>query len=296
MRRRAALQKLALLGAATGFASWPVRAANARAGFVYVGPRRDWGWNESHAITAPSLARLAGATSEASVPESTDYDSGKDTPETRAYTQAIEGLIAGGTGLVFSTSVGHDPFLRAAATQHPEVAFRQVSLLPMEANPANLGSQNALINQGHFVNGVAAGLCTRTNRMGFVAGLPFGSVLLNVNSFLLGCRRTNPKATVQVIFTGGWGEAARAARHGRPAQCRDHGTFDGDVERFRGSDRPGCRRRARRRSDLRQALHARRPLLTGCGEALDRSPVLVFSAFHSGWCAPSASLRAVAAD
>ena len=45
--------------------------------------------------------------------------------------------------------------------------------------------------------------------MGFVAGLPFGSVLLNVNSFLLGCRRTNPKATVQVIFTGGWGEAAR---------------------------------------------------------------------------------------
>ena len=209
MRRRAALQKLALLGAATGFASWPVRAANARAGFVYVGPRRDWGWNESHAITAPSLARLAGATSEASVPESTDYDSGKDTPETRAYTQAIEGLIAGGTGLVFSTSVGHDPFLRAAATQHPEVAFRQVSLLPMEANPANLGSQNALINQGHFVNGVAAGLCTRTNRMGFVAGLPFGSVLLNVNSFLLGCRRTNPKATVQVIFTGGWGEAAR---------------------------------------------------------------------------------------
>lgn len=209
MRRRAAFGRLALLGAAPVLASWPARAANARAGFVYIGPRGDWGWNESHAIAAPSLARLSGAPFEASLPESTDYDSGKDTPETLAYAKAIEGQIAGGAGLVFSTSVGHDPFLRAAAIRHPDVAFRQASLLPMAGNPTNLGSQNALINQGHFVNGVAAGLCTRTNRMGFVAGLPFGSVLLNVNSFLLGCRRTNPRATVQVIFTGGWEETAR---------------------------------------------------------------------------------------
>src|SRR4029079_10329030 len=43
-----------------------------------------------------------------------------------------------------------------------------------------------------------------TNKLGFVGGLPFGPVLLNVNSFLLGSRQTNPKATVQVIFTGGW--------------------------------------------------------------------------------------------
>jgi simple sugar transport system substrate-binding protein len=40
--------------------------------------------------------------------------------------------------------------------------------------------------------------------LGFVAGKPFGSVLLNVNSFLLGCRQANPHANVRVIFTGEW--------------------------------------------------------------------------------------------
>jgi basic membrane protein A len=41
--------------------------------------------------------------------------------------------------------------------------------------------------------------------------MPFGPVLLNVNSFLLGCRQTNPEATVRVIFTGGWEDAAHDA-------------------------------------------------------------------------------------
>ena len=54
------------------------------------------------------------------------------------------------------------------------------------------------------MNGVAAGLCTTTNKLGFVAGKPFGPVLLNVNSFLLGSRQTNPDASVRVIFTGEW--------------------------------------------------------------------------------------------
>jgi simple sugar transport system substrate-binding protein len=43
------------------------------------------------------------------------------------------------------------------------------------------------------VNGVAAGLCTSTDKLGFVAGMPFGAVLLNVNSFLMGARQTNPR-------------------------------------------------------------------------------------------------------
>ena len=106
--------------------------------------------------------------------------------------------------LIVSTSFGHDPFLWAAAEKHPDVRFRQASALPVTTLPPNVGSQNALINQGHYVNGVAAGLRTASNKLGFVAGFAVGPILLNINSFLLGSRRTNPAATVQVIFTGGW--------------------------------------------------------------------------------------------
>jgi simple sugar transport system substrate-binding protein len=123
----------------------------------------------------------------------------------------MEGLIADGASLIFSTSFDNDPFLLAMAKKYPNVVFRQASALASKTYPPNVGSQNALINQGHYVNGVAAGLSTTTNKLGFVAGLPFGPVLVNVNSFLLGSRKTNPDATVRVIFTGGWEDEAHDA-------------------------------------------------------------------------------------
>jgi basic membrane protein A len=216
--RREALQRLALLGAA-GLVPGILPLGSARAagltlGFVYIGPRLDWGWNQSFAAAAAALKGVPNVRVIQAdyLPESTDYGSGKDTPETRAYTEAMEGLIGGGgAGLVFSTSFDDDPFLLAMAKKYPNIAFRQASALAEGDNPRNVGSQNGLINQGHYVNGVAAGLSTTTNQLGFVAGMPFGTVLLNVNSFLLGSRQTNPDATVRVIFTGGWEDEAHDA-------------------------------------------------------------------------------------
>lgn len=213
MRRRTLLAAATLASPlAVGLALG--RAAHAKTftiGSVYIGPRLDWGWNQSHAVAVTTLARQPGVklVEAPYLPESTDYGSGRDDAETRAYAQALDGLVTAGAGIVFSTSFDDDPFLQAAAQRHPGVAFRQASLSALQKMPANLGSQNALINQGHYVNGVAAGLSTRTNRLGFVAGLPFAAVLLNVNSFLLGARRTNPQARVHVTFTGGWEDAAR---------------------------------------------------------------------------------------
>ena len=209
--RREALKRMALLGAAGLLpAILPIRSAHAadlKAGFVYIGPR------ESFAVAAEALRGVPNAKVVQAdyLPESTNYGSGRDDAETRAYTKAMEDLIADGAGLIVSTSFDADPFLQAMAKKYPNVVFRQASAFASGANPKNVGSQNALINQGHYVNGVAAGLCTKANKLGFVAGMPFGTVLLNVNSFLLGSRQTNPDATVRVIFTGGWEDAAHDA-------------------------------------------------------------------------------------
>jgi simple sugar transport system substrate-binding protein len=217
LNRRDALKRMALLGAAGLVPGLlPVRskrAADLAAGFVYIGPREDWGWNQSFAVAAAALRGVPNVrvVQAGYLPESTDYGSGKDNPETRAYTKALEDLIAGGAGVIFSTSFDEDPFLLAMAKKYPDVVFRQASALASSSNPPNVGSQYALINQGHYVNGVAAGLCTTTNQLGFVAGMPFGTVLLNVNSFLLGTRQTNQDATVRVMFTGGWEDAVHDA-------------------------------------------------------------------------------------
>lgn len=58
---------------------------------------------------------------------------------------------------------------------------------------------------------MAAGLSSKSNKIGFVAAKPIPSVLTNINSFLLGVRKVNPKAVVQVIFTGDWSVPIREA-------------------------------------------------------------------------------------
>ena len=129
--RREALKGIALLGAAglvTGIL--PIRSARAAdltAGFVYIGPRVDWGWNQSFAVAAEALKGVPNVrvVQAGYLPESTNYGSGKDDAETRAYTEAMEGLIADGASLIFSTSFDDDPFLLAMAKKYPNVVFRQ---------------------------------------------------------------------------------------------------------------------------------------------------------------------------
>jgi basic membrane protein A and related proteins len=209
--RRSMVRGLSALGAGgfmVGLRPMPAaHAADLDVGFIFIGPRDDWGWNQSFAEAAEAIsARAQVKIIEAGyLPESTDYSSGKESPEADAYARGLEGLIGpDGACLVISTSFGNDPFLCAVATKNPAVVFRHAAVAASDKDPKNVGGLNALINQGHYVNGVAAGLCTKTNKLGFVAGESEGAVLVNINSFLLGSRKSNPDATVQVIFTGGW--------------------------------------------------------------------------------------------
>jgi len=80
----------------------------------------------------------------------------------------------------------------------------------------NAGSYFGYLNQAHYVDGVAAGLSTTSNKIGFVAAKPIPSVLSNVNSVLLGARKTNPKAVVaggfhrRMVDAGARAEATNA--------------------------------------------------------------------------------------
>ncbi|MEZ5875662.1 MAG: BMP family ABC transporter substrate-binding protein [Hyphomicrobiales bacterium] len=215
LTRRRAIEGAGLISASALISGlMPIRSARAAEltiGFIYIGPRDDWGWNQSFAEAGEEVSALPGVSviEAGYLPESTDYSSGKDSPQADTYAEEIEGLInPDGAGMVISTSFGNDPFLFAVAAKHPEIIFRNATVFPYDNAPLNVGGQNALINQGHYVNGVAAGLCTKTNKLGFIAGEPEGTVLVNINSFLLGARRTNPDTTVHVWFTGGWENAS----------------------------------------------------------------------------------------
>lgn len=196
--------------AAAGLAAGSLpRAASAQSkgvtvGIIYVGPRDDYGWNQAHAVAAKALAAVPGV----KVVEE------ENVPETTAVRKTLEGMVqADGASLVFGTSFGYfDPFMIDAARKYPNVQFRHpTSLWSADKHPMNLGGYFCFLDQAHYVNGVAAGLSTTTNKIGYVAAKPIAIVLRNINAFTLGVHKVNPQAVVQLIITGDWSMPVREA-------------------------------------------------------------------------------------
>ncbi len=204
--RRNFIQSSGLIGAAGLLTSTSriAHAANASIGIVYVGPRDDFGWNQAHAVAIKSLKTIAGVKAAEE----------ENVPETDACSKSMESMInLDGANIVLGTSFGYfAPFMVDLARKYPKVEFRHAApLWDAGKHPKNLGSYFGYLNQAHYVDGVAAGLSTKSNKLGFVAAKPISSVLSNINSFMLGAKKTNPNAVVQVIFTGDWSLPVREA-------------------------------------------------------------------------------------
>jgi basic membrane protein A len=206
--KRRTLLKGALAGAASPFVV--LRQAGAQSldgltiGIVYVGPRNDFGWNASHAVAVQALKKLPGV----KVVEQ------ERVPETRQAYDAMESMIqTEGARLILGTSYGYfNPFMVDLAKKYPKVELRHsTTLWEKDKHPANLGGYFCYLDQAHYVNGVAAGLSTQSNKIGFVAAKPIPLVVRNINSFLVGARKVNPNATVHLIFTGDWALPVREA-------------------------------------------------------------------------------------
>ena len=193
-------------GAAVMMSSFPgARAAEGKTiGFIYVGAKDDYGWNQSHAVAAAALKGLPGIT----VVEE------ENVPETDAVAKTMESMInLDGASLLFPTSFGYfNPFMLEEARKYPAVEFRHpTGLWNKDKDPMNAGGYYSYMDQGHYVNGIAAGLSTKTNKIGYVAAKPIGLVLRNVNSFTVGARKVNPAAEVHLIITGEWSMPVREA-------------------------------------------------------------------------------------
>ena len=191
-------------GAALLARSTAARAAPATIGIIYVGPRSDFGWNQAHAVAAEALKKIPGV----KVVEE------ENVPETVAVAKSMESMInLDGASLIFATSFGYfDPFMIEAAKKFPKIEFRHpTSLWKADKHPANLGGYFCYLDQAHHVNGVAAGLSTKSNKIGFIAAKPIALVLRNINAFALGVRKVNPNAQVQLIITGEWSLPVREA-------------------------------------------------------------------------------------
>jgi basic membrane protein A and related proteins len=161
-------------------------------GFLYVGPRNDYGYNQ--AAYQGSLA-VKKAFPDAKILEA------ENVPESAEAERVMEKMIGDGATIIFPTSFGHlDPALNVAR-RHPNVTFLHQGGLK---TAKNLGTYFGTIYETQYAVGQAAGMATKTNQLGYVVAFPIAQTLLNINAFELGARSVNPKAHTTVVFTGNW--------------------------------------------------------------------------------------------
>ncbi len=192
-------EKAAAVTAPSETASAPAPAAEKpfTVGFIYVGAKGDFGYNQAHAEGAAEVAKMPGV----KVREE------ENVPETVAVQKTMESMIElDGASVLFPTSFGYfDPHILKVAEKYPNVTFLHCGGLYQEGkHPKNVGSYFGYIDEAQYVAGIVAGLATKTNKLGFIAAKPIPQVLRNINSFTLGARSVNPKATTAVVFTGDW--------------------------------------------------------------------------------------------
>ena len=125
--RRHLLQGTAATALATAL---PVRAAFAKdtvVGFVYVGSRDDYGYNQAHAAGAAALKKMAGI----KVVEE------EKVPETDAVEKTMESMInLDGATLLFPTSFGYfSPHVLKLANKYPKARFEHAGGLWTERTP-----------------------------------------------------------------------------------------------------------------------------------------------------------------
>jgi len=173
-------------------------------GFIYVGPKDDYGYNQSHAQGKADASRLSGVKTveEASVPETT------------AVEETMRNMIQqDGAQVLFPTSYGYyDPHILKVAKEFPDVQFFHPGALYKDGiHPKNVGSYLGYLTEPAYLAGIVAAHTSKTGKLGFVVPKPISIVLREVNAFALGARSVKPDLKVQTIFTGDWSLPVREA-------------------------------------------------------------------------------------
>jgi basic membrane protein A len=173
-------------------------------GFIYVGPKDDYGYNQAHAEGAKAVSTLPGV----------KIREEENVPETVAVQKTMESMInLDGAKLLFPTSFGYfDPHILKMAEKYPDVTFLHCGGLYTEGkHPKNVGSYFGYIDEAEYVAGIVAGMTTKTKKLGFIAAKPIPQVLRNINSYELGAKSVNPAVETMVVFTGDWSMPVKEA-------------------------------------------------------------------------------------
>jgi basic membrane protein A len=173
----------------------PVALEDLKVGMVLIGPQDD-GFSGAHYAGLEGMKAELGLKDEQvlykfNVPENAECDA------------ALRELVDAGCQIIFGNSWGFMNFMEEVALEYPGVIFSHCS--GYKNNGVNFNNYFGRIYQARYLAGIAAGLKTMTNKIGYVAAWPDNAEINGgINAFALGIQSVNPDAVVYVKYINTW--------------------------------------------------------------------------------------------
>jgi len=166
-----------------------VSKENVKVGYLLVGPKNDGGWSMRHEQGFQSLTKYGHKVFGIEM-----------APEAEAA--KLLGKLARKNDIVFATSFGYMDGMAKAAKKHPDTIFMHAT--GYKGNDTNFDNYGCMSYQARYLTGIAAGMMTKTNKIGVVGSHAIPEIVRNINALTLGAQSVNPDIEVTVIWINSW--------------------------------------------------------------------------------------------
>jgi basic membrane protein A len=157
-------------------------------GIAYdVGGRGDKGFNDLAAAATKKASDQLDATCKESEPSPDEPDSAKE--------ERLRTLADAGYNPIVAVGFVYTPMVTKVAKDYPKVKF---AIVDGAATGKNVTDLVFTPEQGSYLVGVAAGLKTKTNKVGFIGGVKGPIIDPFAAGFQAGVKKVNPKAKVEM--------------------------------------------------------------------------------------------------
>ena len=173
----------------------PVAKQDLKVGMVLIGSQDD-GFSGAHYNGLEGMKEALGL-------EDSQVLYKFNVPENAECDAALRELVDAGCQIIFGNSWGFMNYMEEMAEEYPNVIFSHCS--GYKNNGVNFNNYFGRIYQARYLAGIAAGLKTVSNKIGYVAAWADNAeVNGGINAFALGVQSVNPDAVVYVKYISSW--------------------------------------------------------------------------------------------
>jgi len=177
-----------------------IAAEDIKVGFVHVSDASDMGYTYNHDLGTQEMQKALGLSDDQIINKF-------NVPESSECETALRELVEAGCNIIFATSFGFEDYVLEVAADYPDIQFcHATGYQAASSGLANVHNYFASIYEARYLAGIAAGLKTESNKLGYVAAFPFAEVISGYTAFYLGAKSVNPDVEMEIMYTNSWND------------------------------------------------------------------------------------------